>query len=203
MERNLREWAQATQAAVDSQAAIWVFGYGSLMWRPGFSHLESAGAVLPGYRRSFCIWSEHHRGTPDRRGLVLGLAPVADGACEGRAFRVSRTDWPQIAVYLEERELRGYAYRPACLDVELADGRQVPAHCFVADPEHPHFARDLQEEEAARVILGARGKSGLNRDYLLNTLEALEAHGYREPSLMSLRRRVRDLVGAIDAGGGI
>ncbi|MBP5856883.1 gamma-glutamylcyclotransferase [Marivibrio halodurans] len=203
MERNQREWAEVTANEADADRAIWVFGYGSLMWRPGFRHLEAAGASLPGYRRSFCIWSEHHRGTRDRRGLVLGLAPVAGGACAGRAFRVDRADWRDIAAYLEERELRGYAYRPAYLPVDLDGGRRVAAHCFVADPEHPHFAGDLDPDRAARIILEARGRSGLNRDYLINTVEALEANGYREPTLKDLLVRVRALTGAIEAGGGI
>jgi cation transport protein ChaC len=203
METNLREWADLLAAEAASDRAIWVFGYGSLMWRPGFPHLEAAGAVLAGYRRSFCIWSEHHRGAPDRRGLVLGLAPHADGRCEGRAFRVDRADWPWIAAYLEERELRGYAYRPVRLAVALADGRRVDAHCFVADSAHSHYAGALPEAEAAHIILRARGRSGLNRDYLVQTVEALEAHGYREPGLHALLERVRRLTGEVEAGGGV
>ncbi|MCR9218898.1 MAG: gamma-glutamylcyclotransferase [Alphaproteobacteria bacterium] len=203
MDRNLREWADVLEAEAAADRAIWVFGYGSLMWRPGFPHLESAGAVLAGYRRSFCIWSEHHRGAPGRPGLVLGLAPDDGGRCEGRAFRVDRADWPDIAAYLEERELRGYAYRPAYLPVSLADGRPVRAHCFVADPEHSHYAGALPEAEAAQIILYARGRSGLNRDYLIQTVGALEAHGYREPSLHGLLERVRRLTGEMEVGGGI
>lgn len=203
MDRNRTEWAEIAAAEEAAVGAIWVFGYGSLMWRPGFRHLEGAGAVLRGYRRSFCIWSEHHRGTPERRGLVLGLAPDADARCEGRAFRVDRGDWADVAAYLEERELRGYAYRPGYLPVDLADGRRVHAHCFVADPEHPHYAGALPEDEAAGIILGARGQNGLNRDYLINTVRALEDHGYAEPSLHALMRRVAALTGEIDAGGGI
>lgn len=182
---------------------IWVFGYGSLMWRPGFPHAEASPAVLDGYERSFCIWSEHHRGTPDRRGLVLGLA-ARDGAhCDGMAFRVTDADWPETAAYLEERELRGYAYQPAHLPVRLADGRTVAAHCFVADPDHPHFAGALDQDQAARVILRARGDAGLNRDYLINTVGALEKHGYREPHLHELLERVLRLTGEIEAGAGI
>ena len=204
----LSDWARRTEAdraaaARDPDHAIWVFGYGSLMWRPGFRHAEAAGAVLDGYARSFCIWSEHHRGTPERRGLVLGLAPVAEGYCEGRAFRIAPEDWPDVSAYLEERELRGYAYRPARLPVTLADARTVPAHCFVADPDHPHYAGPLSQETAARVILAARGENGLNRDYLLNTVRALEEHGYREPALHALMARVAELTGEIEAGGGI
>lgn len=189
--------------ARDEDGAIWVFGYGSLMWRPGFPHLEAASAVLDGYGRSFCIWSEHHRGTTERRGLVLGLAPAEDKCCEGRAFRVAEAAWAETAAYLEERELTGYAYRPGHLPVALPDGRTVRAHCFVADPSHPHFAKDIAADDAARIILGARGEAGLNRDYLINTVQALEVHGYREPELRALLERVRTMTGELDAGAGI
>ena len=189
--------------AADADGELWVFGYGSLMWRPGFAHLEAIPATLHGYARSFCIWSEHHRGTPDCRGLVLGLARGEDAACEGMVSRVAPKDWPETAAYLEERELRGYAYRPAHLPVALSDGRRVTAHCFVADPSHPHYAGRVPPDEAARIILRARGEAGLNRDYLINTVKSLEQHGYREPHLHALLRRVLELTGELDAGAGI
>ncbi len=192
-------WSEAT----DQDGAIWVFGYGSLMWRPGFPHVESAPALLRGYSRSFCIWSEHHRGTRERRGLVLGLARTPGQSCEGMVFRVAPEHWPETAAYLEERELRGYAYRPVHLPLELRDGRMVGAHGFVADPDHPHFAGTIPEHEAARIILRARGEAGLNRDYLINTVRALESHGYREPHLHTLLQRVLELTGELDGGAGI
>jgi cation transport protein ChaC len=194
-----RNWHNRT----GPEEEIWVFGYGSLMWRPGFPHTDSAPAVLDGYARSFCIWSEHHRGTPERRGLVLGLASLPGRACAGRAFRVAPDHWPETAAYLEERELRGYAYRPAHLPVRLEDGRAVAAHCFVADPAHPHYAGAVAAEMAARVILLARGEAGLNRDYLINTVRALEEHGYPEPHLHDVLDRVLRLTGELDAGAGI
>jgi cation transport protein ChaC len=189
--------------ARDEDGAIWVFGYGSLMWRPGFPHLEATSAVLAGYARSYCIWSEHHRGTTARRGLVLGLAPAPERRCEGRAFRVSEDAWPETAAYLEERELTGYAYRPGHLPVALEGGRVARAHCFVADADHPHYAGRVPPDDAARIILAARGEAGLNRDYLINTVQALEHHGYREPDLHDLLDRVRLLTGELDAGAGI
>lgn len=192
-------WSDRT----DGDGAIWVFGYGSLMWRPGFPHRDAAPATLPAYARSFCIWSEHHRGTPKRRGLVLGLAHDPTARCAGMAFRVTPADWPETAAYLEERELRGYAYRPAHLPVELADGRRIAAHCFVADPNHPHYAGRIPPESAAQIILHARGEAGLNRDYLINTVGALEEHGYAEPELHALLKRVLELTGSIDVGAGI
>lgn len=194
-----RNWHARTRPG----EAIWVFGYGSLMWRPGFVHAESVPAALDGYARSFCIWSEHHRGTTARRGLVLGLAARPGRSCSGRAFRIDPGHWPETAAYLEERELRGYAYRPAHLPIRLDDGRTVPAHCFVADPGHPHFAGSVDLDRAARVILRARGESGLNRDYLISTVRALEDHGYPEPDLHDLLDRVLRLTGELDAGAGI
>lgn len=189
--------------AVAEDGTIWVYGYGSLMWRPGFPHQESGPAVLDGYSRSFCIWSEHHRGTPKRRGLVLGLARTLGQRCEGMAFRVAPEDWAETAAYLEERELTGYAYRPAHLAVDMKGRGTVQAHCFVADPDHPHFAGGVQPQDAARIILRARGEAGLNRDYLINTIRSLEEHGYREPHLHDLLERVLAMTGELDAGAGI
>lgn len=195
----MKMWSDAT--AEDGE--IWVFGYGSLMWRPGFPHRESEPAVLDGYSRSFCIWSEHHRGTPSHRGLVLGLAQTEGQRCEGMVFRVAPQDWAETAAYLEERELTGYAYRPAHLPVVLKGDKIVQAHCFVADPKHPHYAGSIDPQDAARIILGARGEAGLNRDYLINTIRALEEHGYREAHLHDLLERVLTLTGELDVGAGI
>ena len=189
--------------ARDRDGAIWVFGYGSLMWRPGFPYQDSMPATLQDYSRSFCLWSESHRGRPGHRGLVLGLDRQAGTACEGMVFRVAEEDWPNTAAYLEERELIGYPYDPAHLPVALRDGRKVRAHCFVARHDHPHYAGPLPLETAARVILSASGEMGLNRDYLINTVEALESHGYRDQGLHDLLVRVRELTAELDAGAGI
>lgn len=133
----------------------------------------------------------------------MGLAPALGKRCEGRAFRVAEAAWAETAAYLEERELTGYAYRPGHLPVALPDGGTVRAHCFVADARHPHFAKDIGPDDAARIILIARGEAGLNRDYLINTVQALETHGYKEPDLHDLLDRVRRMTGELDAGAGI
>lgn len=193
-------WDQGARAAGEE---IWVFGYGSLMWRPGFPYIEDAEALLRGYRRSFCIWSEHHRGTVERRGLVLGLDPIANSECHGHAFRVAPADWTETAAYLEERELRGYAYQPAHLPVSLTGGRQILAHTFVADPHHPHYAGTRPAEETAEIILYAKGSAGLNRDYLINTVRELERRGYGDPELRDLLNRVSAMTGVLEMGSGI
>ncbi len=102
----------------------WVFGYGSLMWRPGFAYLERRAAVLHGRRRAFCIYSVHHRGTPARPGLVLGLAP--GGSVRGVAYRVADADWADVVAYLREREQPTETYVEAAAKVRFADGDSPP-----------------------------------------------------------------------------
>lgn len=179
---------------------FWVFGYGSLMWRPGFSFLESQPALLRGYHRSFCVYSHHYRGTPEHPGLVLGLA--RGGACRGVVFRVASTDEQAVRSYLNERELVSYAYTPRMVSVALSDGA-VRAYTFVANTSHDQFAGDLGVERSAEIIMNAQGVAGLNRDYLINTVRQLETEGYTDKRLHELLKRVEYLTGIIEAGSGI
>lgn len=181
---------------------LWVFGYGSLMWNPGFAHAEAVPAVLDGHHRAFCIWSRHYRGTPEQPGLVLGLNP-GGGRCDGVAFRVDAADGPDVRDYLRERELCGYAYVEAEVPVALRDGRTCAAYTFIADPDHRHYAGNLAVDEAAEIIMGAQGVGGLNRDYLINTVRELERHGVFDPPLHALLRAVERRTGELEAGSGI
>lgn len=178
----------------------WVFGYGSLMWRPGFPFLQQEPAKLHGYQRAPCIFSHHHRGTPEHPGLVLGLDE--GGSCHGIAFRIDINKRPQIIDYLHERELIGYAYKPALVTITIAEST-VEAYTFVADTSHSQYAGKLDIEHAAEIILQAEGLSGLNRDYLINTVTKLDDEGFAEPELRALLDQVRRLTGEIDMGGGI
>jgi len=180
---------------------LWVFGYGSLMWRPGFPHRQTAQATLPGYHRSFCIYSHVWRGTPQRPGLVLGLTP--GGTCRGVAFQVHAEDRDATLIYLHERELGSYAYQPVTLSVDLQGIGPVRAYCFVADTDHPQYAGELPQERAAAIIMEAEGKGGLNRDYLISTVRELDRHGYAEPELRALLAEVSRRTGIIEQGGGI
>ncbi len=179
---------------------FWVFGYGSLMWRPGFPHIEALPALLRGYHRSFCVYSHHYRGTPEQPGLVLGLAP--GGHCGGLAFRTRRADEAAVRDYLDERELVSYAYLPMTLRVEIAGG-EVDAYTFVADPHHRQYAGELGVERSAAIIMEAQGAAGLNRDYLINTVRRLEKEGRSDGWLHPLLKRIELLTGVIEAGGGI
>lgn len=180
---------------------LWVFGYGSLMWRPGFDYVEAHPALLRGYHRAFCIYSRHYRGTPEQPGLVLGLDP--GGECRGTAFRVAAELATEVVDYLNERELCSYAYTAKTLSVELRDGRHVNAYSFVADPLHRQYAGDLGIDASAALIMDAQGIAGLNRDYLINTVRQLESHGFTDPCLHQLLQKVELLTGTIDQGSGI
>jgi cation transport protein ChaC len=169
-------------------AGGWVFGYGSLMWNPGFVFQERHKATLDGYHRAFCVYSHHYRGNAERPGLVLGLAE--GGSCRGVAFRVAADDWAEVVAYLDERELIGYAYRPARLNVRLDDGTEVEVHTYVADRGHPHFAGRLDDDTAAALIGQAVGVSGSNRDYAAKLVRELESHGFHDDHLALLLARI-------------
>ena len=188
---------------IENKHNFWVFGYGSLMWRPGFPYLDSSAAILKNYARSFCVYSRHHRGTQERPGLVLGLDPVTDAECHGQAFKIAPDTVEETVAYLNERELCGYAYIPATVPVILTSGEEVSCYTFVADPSHPYYAGKLPLAQAAHTIMQATGLSGLNRDYLINSVRELEAHGYIEPELHDLLKEVEFLTGELEAGGGI
>ncbi len=178
----------------DSAGDRWVFGYGSLMWRPGFPYLERTSARLYGRRRAFCIYSVHHRGTPERRGLVLGLA--AGGSVKGAVYRVAAGDWQAVYEYLREREQPTETYFEAWAEVVLADGAKVQALVFLSDTKHPQWAGDLSIEEQARMIAGAEGMSGPNIDYLRDMVLHLREDGIHDHGMERLLRQVEVLEAA-------
>ncbi|UUP17186.1 gamma-glutamylcyclotransferase [Nitratireductor thuwali] len=167
---------------------FWVFGYGSLMWRPGFAHVETRKARLFGYRRALCIRSHVHRGTPDRPGLVLGLD--RGGSCVGMAFRVPGELSDEALAYLRERELVTNVYRERHLPIRLEDGAAVTATTYVVDRTHHQYAGSLPVEEAARAVSGAIGQSGRNDEYVLNTIAHLQALGISDHWLEAVASRI-------------
>lgn len=167
---------------------VWVFGYGSLMWRPGFPLDAFEAARLEGWRRRLCIWSYHWRGTPTRPGLVLGLD--RGGRCWGRALGVAAEREAEILAYLDERELVTDVYQRRRLPVGLAGGDTVEAWVYVARPEHPQYAGILDEETILATVRDACGDGGPCRDYLLETVAHLREMGIREPELERLACRL-------------
>lgn len=169
-----------------------MFGYGSLMWRPGFAHVETKRARLQGYRRALCIHSHVHRGTPDRPGLVLGLD--AGGSCLGMAFRVPGDLTDEVMTYLRERELVTNVYLEKWLPVRLEDGATVKAVTYVADRRHSQYAGRVDVEQAVQAVSGSVGASGPNEEYVLNTLEHLRAIGIRDRWLESVAQNLKGQV---------
>ncbi len=167
---------------------FWVFGYGSLMWRPGFAHTETARARLHGFRRSLCVSSFFYRGTPARPGLVLGLD--RGGSCVGLAFRVPRQLRDEVLQYLRDRELVTSVYIERMLPVRLESGETVEAVTYIVDRAHAQYAGNLDEPTAARIVSGAVGQAGPNEEYVLNTISHLKALGIRDHWLEEVGRLV-------------
>jgi len=174
--------------------AFWVFGYGSLLWNPGFSPVATAHATLPGYARSFCMRSIHHRGTDANPGLVLALDEHDGGLCEGVAMQVSEADADQTLAYLRERELVSSAYLEKELAVAFKDGSALTAVTYVIDPDHVQYCGSLGLEEQAQIIAHAVGGRGPNSEYLFNTASHLAELGIPDADLEWLSGRVRAIL---------
>lgn len=166
---------------------IWVFGYGSLMWNPGFDFVERRVAYLDGFARRFCMWSMHYRGTEAAPGLVLGLAAAPGARTRGAAFRVAASEAEAVIGYLGERELISAAYREVQTPLRLhAPEEAVEAVTYVVDTAHRQCAAGLSIEEQAEIIAFSRGRRGENREYLFNTVEHLREEGFSEEELGEL-----------------
>lgn len=158
-----------------------MFGYGSLMWRPGFPFTERVPARLPGWHRALCVYSHLYRGTAAEPGLVLGLD--RGGSCLGVAFRVDARDAAATLAYLRDRELVSYVYRELVRPVRLAGGELVPAVLYAADRGHAQYAGNLTRTERLALVARGTGVSGTNRDYVVNTLAHLKNLGVHDPEL--------------------
>lgn len=172
--------------------SVWVFGYGSLIWEPGFAYSSRQIARLDGYRRSFCMRSIHHRGTVARPGLVLAL-DAGQGVCEGVAFEIPTRIAEESLEYLRARELISAAYLEACAPVTLRDGRQVEAVTYVIDRAHDQYCAGLSLEDQAQIIASAVGGRGPNCAYLFNTAAHLAELGLHDSDLEWLAARVKEL----------
>jgi cation transport protein ChaC len=179
-------------SAATANGDLWVFGYGSLMWRPGFDFEERVPARLVGEHRALCVYSFVHRGTPEKPGLVLGLD--RGGACRGIAFRVAERNRAATVAYLREREQVTSVYREVMRSVWLEnDARQrVAALAYVVDRGHVQYAGRLSLAEQHRHVLQGHGQSGANRDYVIATVKAIEAEGFRDGPLHQLAVMLHD-----------
>jgi cation transport protein ChaC len=166
---------------------FWVFGDGSLMWRPGFDYLEKQQARLFGYHRAFCNYSWYHRGSLEAPGLVLGLD--RGGSCIGTAYRIATSDIEEVIAYLDAREMVTAVYQPITSRVHMGQGK-VRARTYITDRTHPQYAGKLPYEEQAEIIRHGVGHSGINTDYLASTVAHLDELGIHDAPL----KAVHDLV---------
>lgn len=160
---------------------LWVFGYGSLMWSPGFSYKEKALGRVHGYHRALCILSTRYRGTKRKPGLVMGLC--RGGSCWGMAFRVHALRVRDALSRLWQREMPRRVYAPRLLQVELVSGRRVRALAFLADPDNPAYVRELDLHGRARLVAQGIGQRGPCVDYIRNTLDHMRGVGVTDPHL--------------------
>jgi glutathione-specific gamma-glutamylcyclotransferase len=184
--------AKVISEAELSKGDLWVFGYGSLMWRPGFEFVEQVPARLIGEHRALCVYSFVHRGTPEKPGLVLGLD--RGGACRGIAFRVPEKHRVTTIAYLRAREQVTSVYREVMRSVWLENEprQRVSALAYVVDRGHVQYAGRLSLPDQLRHVQQGHGQSGANREYVVATVKAIEAEGIRDSQLHQLASMLHD-----------
>ena len=178
-------------------AALWVFGYGSLMWNPAIQVAESLPARVEGFSRSFCMRLMFGRAMPDNPGLMLCLVP--GGACAGIAHRIAPEHVESESKILWMREMLSGAYVPIWVDMDLG-ARRARAVTFVMNTAHPRYLPGLSIDEKAARIAKAEGHLGTNRDYLFRTVAALTNAGVNDTYLDNIHARVRTLIGQTTQG---
>jgi cation transport protein ChaC len=168
---------------------FWVFGYGSLMWRPGFKFVERQRAHVHGWSRHLCVYSHVYRGSAERPGLVLGLD--RGGSCHGVGFRVAAAIWPAAHAYLRERELVTAVYVERRVTLEFETGDSASALTYVVDRSHAQFAGRLERNRLLELVSNAHGQAGANVEYVINTQEHLAAIGIHDRELEWLAAQLR------------
>ena len=174
---------------------IWIFGYGSLVWQPGFKFENHEIGILENYKRSFCIWSVHYRGTPEKRGLVLALDKVKGSKCDGLLFKVKAKNSDSVLSYLRKRELISDAYLEDIVNVKLNSGSIVKAYTYVVNRDHEQYAGLLSKEEQASIINSAKGSKGLNTEYLYNVTRCLRDLDIKDLELEKLTAKTLKITG--------
>lgn len=178
----------ASLAHWSGRTPLWVFGYGSLIWRPELSFDRQTPARIHGYHRRLCLWSRVNRGTPECPGLVAGLD--RGGSCAGVAFRVQPQQIVREFRSLWRREMFLASYEPRWLSCRSSRGTLIEAIAFVVRRDAPNYTGRLEEEEILAVFArGSCGRFGSSLDYLVNTVRALKQHGIADPHLERLARR--------------
>lgn len=167
-------------------SARWVFGYGSLVWRPAFAYRDRAAGFIRGFSRRFWQGSPDHRGAPGDPGRVVTLVPDESATCWGIAYRVACEDWDAVVRGLDDRESGGFERHE--LLVRFAEPERPPTRALVylASEGNPNFLGPAPLEQMAAQVRRARGKSGSNADYVERLAAALRALGADDEHVFSL-----------------
>ena len=187
-EAERRASLQATMAALPAGQDIWIYGYGSLIWRPEFDYTERRHALLHGYHRALCLWSRVNRGTPEKPGLVFGLD--AGGSCRGVAFRIDSSQTSHIMEALWRREMPSGAYIPKWLNCRTDQGA-ITALAFTMNRNTDAYVSGLSQEHLLHIVRNAHGSYGPCIDYVLDTADALTHHDIVDKRLSALARSLR------------
>ncbi|MFK7989195.1 MAG: gamma-glutamylcyclotransferase [Sandaracinaceae bacterium] len=171
----------------------WVFGYGSLVWRPAFESLEQTPCRLLGYARRFYQGSTDHRGVPGAPGRVVTLVSMPGAETVGMAYRVSQAVWSEVMATLDHREKGGYERHEVTLE-PLGGGAPRSATVYLAGPDNPEFLGPASDEDIARTIATRRGPSGPNDEYLLELERWLAKMGEPDPHVSAIADALRSLV---------
>ncbi len=174
----------------DSHASVWLFGYGSLIWKADFPFLERRPASIAGWSRRFWQGSHDHRGTETAPGRVVTLVADAGAVCHGMAYLVT----PEEFAHLDHREKNGYLR--LATEIVFEDGGAAEGLVYIATHENAAFLGPASESEIARQIAGARGPSGPNSDYLLALAQALRELGRHDEHVHAIEAHLRALLGA-------
>ena len=175
LERALNEWG--------GHQDLWVFGYGSLIWRPDFDYAERRAAKVHGWHRALKMWSRINRGTPECPGLVFGM--LSGGSCRGMVFRVDKAHARQVMINLWQREMITAVYDPRWLTCHTPQG-PVSALAFTLSRKSPNHTGELPDHEYCRIFEQASGRYGTTRDYAQATHEELRKHGIHDRALARL-----------------
>ena len=172
------------QANPTADGSVWVFGFGSLIWNPGFAYTEKRKAILHGHTRTFSFWTMRSRGTSEAPGLGLAIE-AGDGVCEAIAFRLAEREIEDDLKRLWDREMAAGVYVPVWRQVDTVAG-EIPALCFIANAEHTSYAGALPRERVVSVMARAAGSHGACRDYLASLVAALPEHDLEDPDMIEL-----------------
>ena len=176
-------------------ADVWVFGYGSLVWRPDFPFAERRPAFIRGWARRFWQGSTDHRGVPGAPGRVVTLVPAPGVDCWGVAYRIAGADREAVLAHLDYREKGGYRMERLTLHF-AAPHASTEGLAYHATPDNPNYLGPAAPEAIARQVLASRGPSGPNIDYVLRLAEALRAIGAEDAHVFEIERLVREAVDA-------